>query len=207
MDKIVAMIIYKITNKINNKIYIGKDSKNNEKYFGSGKLLKQAIKLYGKENFIKETIEVCETIEILNIREIFWIEFYQSTNKKIGYNLAKGGTGGKTREVPWNKGKKLKPLTEETKQKLSKANKGRKYSKELKDKMSKSMKGIKKSKEHREKLSKANLGKKLTQETKNKMSKARKGICQKILTCPHCGKQGGTTMYRWHFNNCKNYHI
>ncbi len=30
-----------------------------------------------------------------------------------------------------------------------------------------------------------------------------KGRKQKILICPHCNKQGGTTMYRWHFNNCK----
>jgi len=30
-----------------------------------------------------------------------------------------------------------------------------------------------------------------------------KGVKQELLTCPHCNKSGGTTMYRWHFNNCK----
>ena len=51
------MIIYKTTNLVNGKIYIGKDKNNNPSYLGSGKILKLAIKKYGKENFTKETIE------------------------------------------------------------------------------------------------------------------------------------------------------
>jgi hypothetical protein len=65
------MIIYKTTNLINGKIYIGKDSKNNSKYLGSGLLLKRAILKYGKENFKKEILEECSSIEELNQREIF----------------------------------------------------------------------------------------------------------------------------------------
>ena len=45
------MIIYKTTNLVNGKIYIGKDSKNNPNYLGSGNLLKKALIKYGKENF------------------------------------------------------------------------------------------------------------------------------------------------------------
>lgn len=48
------MIIYKTTNKINGKIYVGLDTKNNPKYLGSGKIIKFAIKKYGKENFEKK---------------------------------------------------------------------------------------------------------------------------------------------------------
>ena len=53
------MIIYKTTNLINSKIYVGQDSKNNYNYLGSGIIIKKAIKKYGKENFKKEIIEYC----------------------------------------------------------------------------------------------------------------------------------------------------
>ena len=45
------MVIYKTTNLINGKIYIGKDSNNNEHYIGSGVKLLKAIKKYGRSNF------------------------------------------------------------------------------------------------------------------------------------------------------------
>ena len=47
------MEIYKITNLINNKIYIGKDTTSDPNYFGSGLLINRAFKKYGKENFTK----------------------------------------------------------------------------------------------------------------------------------------------------------
>ena len=46
-------------------------------------------------------------------------------------------------------------------------------------------------------------GRKLPKSVCEKMSKSKKGIPQKKIECPHCGKIGGTTMYRWHFDNCK----
>ena len=61
------MIIYKISNLINNKFYIGQDIKNNPKYFGSGKLITVAIKKYGKENFKKEILEFCSDEKQKNI--------------------------------------------------------------------------------------------------------------------------------------------
>ena len=90
------MIIYKTTNLINGKIYIGKDKYNNPKYFGSGFILKRSIKKYGIENFKKETIEICNSDEELNEREKYWIYLYKSFKKEIGYNLTLGGTGGNT---------------------------------------------------------------------------------------------------------------
>jgi group I intron endonuclease len=90
------MRIYKTTNKINGKIYVGKDVNHGPDYLGSGFLLHKAIKKYGRENFVNETIEECENTEQLNEREIFWIKELDSTNRKIGYNIAKGGTGGDT---------------------------------------------------------------------------------------------------------------
>ena len=62
--------IYKTTNLINGKIYIGQHRVNNDvidkNYFGSGKLLLEAIKKYGKENFKCEIIEWCESEKSLS---------------------------------------------------------------------------------------------------------------------------------------------
>ena len=81
-------------NLINNKFYIGKDVKNDENYYGSGKIIKESIKKYGKDNFIKITLEECLNLEGLNSREIYWINFFKST--KYGYNIGLGGDGGDT---------------------------------------------------------------------------------------------------------------
>jgi len=110
------MVIYKTTNLVNGKFYIGKDAKNKKSYFGSGRVLKQAIKKYGKENFKKETLEVCTDLKNLDEREIYWIDKYNAV--EVGYNLTEGGTGGDTRtnggsttagfqvgHSTWNKGK------------------------------------------------------------------------------------------------------
>jgi len=115
---------------------------------------------------------------------------------------------------PWNKG-----LSKETDERLKIA--GAKYKKKYKEgkvdrsnwsmsiegreNISKAQKGKPKTDECKRKLSKFNTGKKLSSKTKEKMSIARKGIPQKKIKCPYCGKEGGTTMYRWHFNNCKKY--
>jgi uncharacterized protein (UPF0297 family) len=82
------MIIYKTTNTINNKIYIGQDKNNDPTYLGSGNLIKKAIKKYGKEKFIKEILYICNTIEELNEKERFYINEYNSINKEIGYNIS-----------------------------------------------------------------------------------------------------------------------
>jgi group I intron endonuclease len=104
------MIIYKTTNLINGKFYVGQDSKNNPEYLGSGTLLKRAIKKHGRNNFIKETLDVCSTQEELNEREKYWIK--ETKAQELGYNIAEGGTGGNT-------------YSEETKQKVSQFFKGR----------------------------------------------------------------------------------
>jgi group I intron endonuclease len=89
------MIIYKTTNIINGKFYVGKDEKNNPDYLGSGKILKLAINKNGRENFKKKILEVCETRENLNDREKYWIESLSATT--LGYNITEGGTGGRTK--------------------------------------------------------------------------------------------------------------
>lgn len=85
------MIIYKITNLVNNKIYIGQEINENPQYFGSGKLIKMALAKYGKSNFKKEIIEICEDSIRLQEREIFWIKELNSIDLSIGYNILRGG--------------------------------------------------------------------------------------------------------------------
>lgn len=96
------MIIYKITNLINNKVYIGQTIQPLNKRFSQHctnpkKHFKQAIKKYGKKSFICEEIEKCNTIKELDDREVYWIAFYDSTDRKKGYNFSLGGQ--KTRKM------------------------------------------------------------------------------------------------------------
>lgn len=86
-------IIYKVTNLINGKIYIGKDSRNKKNYFGSGKAIRNSISKYGIENFTKEIIDEANSLEELNTKESYWISFYKSYEPLIGYNRSLGGEG------------------------------------------------------------------------------------------------------------------
>jgi group I intron endonuclease len=85
--------IYKTTNLINGKIYIGKSSKDDPSYLGSGIIIKEAIQKYGVENFIREIIEYCSD-DVIDQREIFWIDQMNARIRGIGYNIAPGGFGG-----------------------------------------------------------------------------------------------------------------
>jgi group I intron endonuclease len=176
---IKSMIVYKTTNLIDGKIYIGKDAKNDPKYLGSGILLKQAIKKHGRSNFIKEVLEYCSD-HTINEREKYWIEFTQA--QQIGYNLADGGQGGDLGEYV-NK-KRAKSLTgkvqpKEVREKKSTSLQGRVVT--WGDKISQTMTGKtwkqkeERTKEHREKLSKANTGHKHSKVTVEKMSQSKKG--------------------------------
>lgn len=88
--------IYKITNTINNKCYIGQSrdiktrwAKHLSSYKSSPEWkLYRAFKKYGIEAFKFEVIEQCQ-IEELNDKEVFWIEYYDSFN--TGYNMTLGG--------------------------------------------------------------------------------------------------------------------
>ena len=105
--------IYKVTNKINGKVYIGQSvdigrrwrqhmTAKDDIYFH------KAIQKYGVENFEWEVIEKCKKSE-LDERESYWIEYYDSFNN--GYNCTKGGDGvsGGEDHPRWKGGISLDP--------------------------------------------------------------------------------------------------
>lgn len=100
--------IYKVTNKINGKIYIGQtnnfekrkrehltDKRTNHQAF------KRALNKYGEDGFDWKIIDKCLTKNEINLKEKYYIKFY---NSKVpnGYNIADGGEGGSN----WN----LRPI-------------------------------------------------------------------------------------------------
>jgi len=116
--------IYKITNKINGKCYIGQSNDIHRRWkqelAPNAKLnphLARAFEKYGIDNFEFEIIEECQR-EQLNEREQFYIEIYHSIDPKLGYNKTEGGDGNLGRHFI---------MSEEQKEKIRKANSGRKY--------------------------------------------------------------------------------
>jgi hypothetical protein len=94
INKSMYYYLYKITNLLNNKFYIGIHSTENleDGYFGSGRALKQAISKHGKHNFKKEILEYFNSYEEVSAREkeIVNEEFVKSQKT---YNLNIGGYG------------------------------------------------------------------------------------------------------------------
>jgi len=99
MKELKYNYVYKITNLINNKIYIGVHGTDNidDGYMGSGSALKNAKNKYGIENFKKEILRECDTYtEALKYeKELVTLEF---CNERTNYNLQEGGIGGRPNE-------------------------------------------------------------------------------------------------------------
>jgi group I intron endonuclease len=91
--------IYKITNKVNGKIYIGLTTTTViNRWLGhinasksSDKHLYCSMRKYGIENFLIETIDQTDDIKKLGELERYYIKYYDSTNTEKGYNMTRGG--------------------------------------------------------------------------------------------------------------------
>ena len=158
--------IYKTTNLVNDKIYIGKHQTENinDSYYGSGKALKASIKKYGKDSFKKEILFVFDTEVEMNQKEVEIIteEFVARTDT---YNMGVGGEGG-----AHFKGKKH---SLEARKKISKANEERDWSC-LEGRVPKN-KGKKDSEETRKrKATSARKRPPMSEETKRKISESLK---------------------------------
>jgi len=73
------MFVYQTKNLKNGKKYIGVCTFNSDSYLGSGRLLKSAIRKYGRENFKRTILEHCSTPEEVYSKEIYYINKYNLT--------------------------------------------------------------------------------------------------------------------------------
>jgi group I intron endonuclease len=188
-------IIYKATNQINGKVYIGKTIKTlakrkgghintsrskNPQYFHK-ELIEEGIDI---KNLKWEVIYECDEV-MLDMMETFKIMINKAHYTEGGYNRTWGGddTPANDPETRRKIGKahKGKIVSEETRKKLSEASKGRKITEETKKKMSKSHMGNKSNTgrkltdEHKQNIGKSTKGKIVSEETKQKISKTLKG--------------------------------
>lgn len=191
--------IYITTNNVNNKKYIGqRKGEFDLNYYGSGKIISQAVVKYGEENFSVEMLEQCESREKLNECERWWINHFDAVNRKDFYNIAKGGEGGHTiagyndeqksiYSKNMSKSLKGRTFTDEHKHKISESLKnanlkrkgkdnpfyGKKHSDETKRKIAETkskQKGWHHSDEAKRKIGEANRNRIVSKETRLKMS-------------------------------------
>ncbi len=196
------MVIYKITNSINKKVYIGKTINvlklrwNSHKYYAKNKKRKyhlyNAINKYGIKNFNIVVIDKAETIIELNQKEKYWILHYKAYNKLFGYNNTMGGDGGSLtndslKRMIETKNKTIQKKIKETgkfyfhtkawKRLMSYKMKNRVLSKETKNKISETLKkGYKEGKLKNVGSPPSRKGVKHTVDSKNKISIAKKGL-------------------------------
>jgi group I intron endonuclease len=152
------MVIYKIKNKINGKIYIGQTIQDLDKRIEShlkesrsnktDRPFLNAIKKYGIENFEWEIIDEAKTLDELDEKEIYWIDNYNSLVPN-GYNVLGGGqkrmivseefckriSNGLKNSEKWQKTLNSEEYKEKRRVKFIESSKGKKFTEEHKDKI------------------------------------------------------------------------
>lgn len=208
--------IYKITNLMNNKVYIGQSTNIYKRWYDEKRLtsinkhLKNAFTKYGIDNFSFEILEECSEDE-LNIKEKEYIERFTSFDRECGYNKTTGGdtnfrqkthTVSKETRAKISNSKKGIMFSEEHKKNLSIARNKRVITEQQKQKLSSSLKEIYKreTEEHKasrkKNISEAKKGMKFSEEHKLKLSEAakhrKKPTKSKKVICLSTGKIYGS---------------
>ena len=174
-------ILYQTTNLVNEKIYVGvhkvADTSRSKQYLGSGQAIKAAIKKYGRDNFVRETLA-----EFSCAKDAYFAEANAVNENFIKrddtYNLNLGGMGcnGLTHTDEAKAKMSISAfgriISAETRAKIGDKSRGRVISEETRNKMSASAKGRPKSEEHKAKIAAAKKGKTPTEETRVKISAA-----------------------------------
>lgn len=205
--------VYMHINKESRKVYIGITCQKPEvrwRVDGSGYVgstyFWSAIQKYGWENFEHKIVLNGLSRDEACTKEIELIELYDSTNPMKGYNLSKGGDlGGYGIEVSEETRRKIsdankgRTISEETRQKISQSEKGKFVSDETRQKLSDALKGkyvgensplygVPLSEEHKQKNREAHIGKCASKETKQKMSLSHKARLADPKNHPNYGK-------------------
>lgn len=154
-------VIYKVTNLVNGKIYIGQtkqDFYKRKRYHlfclrnGCQFVFYRAMRKYGLDNFEWEIIDEAHNEKDIIQKEIYWIDFYKSyiyAENSNGYNMTIGGEGTKGRIV-----------SDETRKRLSVSKSGKNHP----------FYGKKHSENHKQRIADGNKGKFVSEETRKKMS-------------------------------------
>lgn len=185
--------LYKITNNLNQKVYIGYTKGKVESRFkrhiyeskNPTSLLHKSLLHHGSDQFSIETIYQSFDHSHIQEMEKYFIKFYNSYYKfRKGYNMTFGGDGGAT--FTGRKHTKETLLKKSISAKLNHQKYPRTHTEETKEKIKNSL-----------------IGRVQPQSQKDKVSAALKGRPKSKGTCPHCQKTGGlTNMKRYHFDNC-----
>jgi group I intron endonuclease len=180
--------IYKITNRLNGKVYIGQTVNDKKRWTNHKSFAKQdepvqyihrAMKKYGVENFDYEVVAMCQRQQDTDETEKLIICQYDSQNKEHGYNISPGG------DPAWNRGlpSEQQPMygkkqSDYQKQKAYESHIGKTFdhTDETKEKITKSLIGHGVSEKTREKIAEGNRGKFVSQESRDKMSISRIGL-------------------------------
>lgn len=195
MTKVIGSGIYKITNTVNGKVYIGATSNFDNRWrqhrwqlrknSHSNSKLQNAWNKHGEESFYFSVIYLC-TREELRLAEQRFLDEYLAADQ--GYNLSM--VAGSNRGYKHTEATRLRMsqaqlgnrVSDETKKKISEANKGRKQTPEEIAKRSEIRKGKVTPQDVRDKISKAQIGKFITPETRANMSAAHRGKKRKPLS-------------------------
>lgn len=173
------MLIYRATNNVNGKIYIGKTIKalssrisEHKADINRGQIyyFQRALIKYGFDNFTWDVLEETNELDELNRLEIYYIDRFNSRDRTIGYNVAYGGMGGGNRH-----GVKL---SDETKQRISDSKTGVSWghhSDDTKRLISKKRTGCQFTETHKANLREARSNRIISDETRHKMSESSKG--------------------------------
>ena len=204
--------IYKITNEVNGKIYIGKHQTKdlNDGYMGSGKHLKRAINKHGLENFTKEILFQFDNETDMNAKEAELVT-EEFVKEDTNYNLCPGGHGGfgYINSTGLNTSGVVNRDYKEISKKVQETRMLRNYvvSDETRIKLSENNWSKNNPELHKKHVSGLHSGKQKSEEHKKKISEKLSGKKKETVMCPYCKIIGSKPiMSRWHFDKCKKKH-